>query len=431
MSAADEVAIAQTTIQDAAVSQAGFGTPLIAAAHSLWPETVRTFGSLDELATAGCPTTHHIYKEAAGLMAQDISVSGFMVGKRRTAAYTQVLELTVDATDDGDVASLTVDGEAISAAQASGDKAGPLNTAINAAISSGAGVESGGVITLTCAAADTLLAVEDLVGVTIKDVTPDTGIAADLAAIRLADGAFYGLLIDGHSEAQINAAAAWAQTQKMIAMFVSQDSELYDPSVTDDVASDLETSGLQRTPILYHTRPVSQCGAARWTGLMLPKDPGAASWANKHPVGLDKDSLSDGQIAALKGKHCNFYMRVGDLGFTKHGWSGGGRYMDITRGIDWFDARMTERLLALQANSEKIPYTDEGVGMVEAQVLAQLAAGIGVGLIAANPAPVVTVPKVADASPNDKALRILPGISYRFTLQGAADQVTVTGTATL
>ena len=52
MSSVSEVVNVTIEIKDAAVSQAGFGTPLIAGYHTYWPELVRTFSDADEMTVA-------------------------------------------------------------------------------------------------------------------------------------------------------------------------------------------------------------------------------------------------------------------------------------------------------------------------------------------------------------------------------------------
>ena len=57
--------------------------------------------------------------------------------------------------------------------------------------------------------------------------------------------------------------------------------------------------------------------------------------------------------------------------------------------------------------------------------------GITQGILAADPAPTITVLKVADVSQADKANRNLPDITFNATLAGAIHKVTVRGTVSV
>ena len=64
-------------------TQQGFGTPLIAAYHTLYADRVKTYSSLGGLITDGFKTTDPVYKIAQSLLAQDPSVRSFKVGVAR------------------------------------------------------------------------------------------------------------------------------------------------------------------------------------------------------------------------------------------------------------------------------------------------------------------------------------------------------------
>jgi hypothetical protein len=434
MSSVSEVVNVTIEIKDAAVSQEGFGTPLIAGYHTYWPELVRTFSDADEmtLAPMNMPTTHPIYRTALALKSQKPCPPQYKVGKC-TGVTTQIVSLTPSAPTAGEVFKLDVDGVAVSVT------AGATPTLVEITAALAAGIDD--VPGLTAADGPTAVTVtSDVPGVVhryenlspnlaIEDTTADsaTGIATDLAAIRGYDADWYGLLLDGSSEAVILAAAAWAEAQRVILFVNPSDSEIKSGSVTDDVGSALQTAGYSRTVVLYHNKP-AQCAAAAWAGRMLPKAPGSATWANKSLAGADKSPLSDTDRGVLKEKNVNYYVDVKGIGFTLDGRAASGRYIDITHGIDWFDARTSERIVALLANNDKVAYTDKGIELVRAQVLGQILEGISATLIDGDSPYSVTVPKVAEINPNDRTARVLPDVKFSFVLQGAVHKVLINGT---
>jgi len=434
MSSVSEVVTVTIEIKDAAVSQAGFGTPLIAGYHTYWPELVRTFSDADEMTVAplSMPTTHPIYRTALALKSQNPCPPQFKVGKC-SSVTTQTVSLTPSTPVGGEVFKLEVDGVPVSVTASTSPTIAEITASLAAEISNVSGVtatDGPTAVTVVSDAADVVHRYENLSpNLTLKDDTPDstTGIATDLAAIRAYDADWYGLLLDDSSGAVITAAAAWAEAQTVILFVNPSDSEIKSGAATDDVGSDLETAGYNRTVTLFHDKP-AQCAAAAWAGRMLPKAPGSATWANKSLAGVDKSPLSDTDRGVLKGKNVNYYVDVKGIGFTLDGRAASGRYIDITHGIDWFDARTSERIVALLANNDKVAYTDKGIELVRAQVLGQILEGISATLIDGDAPYSVTVPKVAEINPNDRTARILPDVKFSFVLQGAVHKVLINGT---
>ena len=435
MSTVTEVIETQIDIRDAAVSQQGFGTPLIAANHNFWPERVRTFSELIELVTPplNVPTSHPIYVHAKALKAQKPSPAQFKVGKRDSAAE-QTFELTPTVDPAGSTFTFSIDGVALTASVAAAGTVAQACTAIAAAITAKPELAD---VTATAGATKVTVA-GDTDGVrhsfasssrnlAYAETTVDPGIEDDLNAIWAADQAWYGLMIDSVGAQEILGAANWAETQTMLFFATTMDSGCLGAGDTD-VCSQLAASSLQRTIVLWHHRGAEQVGCTAWAGKMLPKAPGSANWANKSLALVDVSPLDDTARGHLKAKNCNYYVAVKGIGFTLDGRASGARFADITHGIDWFEARLEERVVLLFANNDKVPYTDAGIQLIRGQVDAQILAGITAGIV--DPAQTwwTSVPAVADVDPNDKIARILRNVRFQFVLQGAINKVLINGT---
>jgi hypothetical protein len=342
MSTVSEVVTTTIEIKDAAVSQDGFGVPLIAATHTFWPELVRTFEDADELLATplNVPPDHDIYQKAVALKGQTPSPTSFKVGKR-----------------------------------------------------------SGGT---------------------------GSAITAELAAIRTADPEFYALLLDSNEKADVAVAAGWAETQKLLYFALAPDDEVKTADA-DDIGTVLSAGGYNRTIPVYHHIPAQQAAAA-WVGRMLSKAPGSANWANKSLAGVDTSPLSPTERATLTTKNVNYYVDIKGAGFTLHGLAASGRFIDVTLGNDWFESRVTERIVGLFANSDKLPYTDNGAELFRTQVVAQILEGISAEVIDGNEPWSVTVPLMAAVNPADKIARRLTNLKYRYVLQGAVNSVGIAGT---
>lgn len=435
MTTTSEVVETEIVIRDAAVSQAGFGTPLIAASHNFWPETVRTFSELLELVTPplAVPITHPIYRIARAFKAQKPSPTKFKVGKRTTIA-TQVFKLVPAAVPaTGASYAFMIDGAALTASVAAAGTLAQACTAIAAAITAHTPplgitavatatevtVTSGSVgvrHTFSCSSAN----------IGYAETTIDPGIEDDLNAIRAYDADWYGLVIDSLGADEIISAASWAEAQVVLFFPTLQDAACLGTGTTD-VGSQLKAATLQRTITLWHHRGAEQYAAAAWCGKMIPKAPGSANWANKSLSLVDTSTLSDTERGNLRAKNVNYYVSVKGIGFTLDGRASGGRYADITHGIDWFEARVQERIVSLLANNDKVPYTDSGIQLVRGQVEAQILEAITAQIADGAQEWFTTVPKVVDVNPQDKIQRILRDVYFQFVLQGAINKVLIKG----
>jgi hypothetical protein len=140
--------------------------------------------------------------------------------------------------------------------------------------------------------------------------------------------------------------------------------------------------------------------------------------------------LTDSQQGFLDDKNVNYMIGIAGVNVTQNGKVAGGEYIDIIRFIDFIQARMQEKIFATLANATKIPYTDAGIAIIEADVRTVLERGVIQGGIVPGSI-VVNVPRAADISTNDKAERILTGITFSAQLSGAVQAVVINGTVSL
>lgn len=269
-----------------------------------------------------------------------------------------------------------------------------------------------------------------ILNLSIKDATSDPGIATDLANINSADAAWYGVLLDSNSATEITAAAAWVESNKRLMVAQTSDALCLSSSSITDIAYTLKAAGYARTGLMFVPWLGTEAIAAAWAGERLPGDPGSDTWAFKALAGITVYTLTDSQRAALDAKNCNYYLDAGGLSLTYPGKSAAGEYLDVTRFVDWLKARMGERLLAAQANNDKIPFTDAGIAIIVSEVRAQLEDGVQVGGIADDPKFTVSYPRASEVSSVDRAARILSGVTFSARLAGAIHTLTITGNVT-
>ena len=434
----------------------GFGTPLLLGYFptSIFPERVRTYTSLAGLTTDGFTANDPIYKMAQDLLAQNPSPPSFKVG-RREGAPQQVITITPDAPVVGEVHTVTVVGygdAAFASRTATTDTAtvtiaseADQEDIVDALITafgtpdgdftptkSGTGAAAKLVITADNTTMDGMLfgvTVSDVMGVVDSTPDPATGIATDLAAVNLYDPDWYCLLLDSNSHAEIDAAAAWVETNTKIFVTQTQDAEVASTtgaSDTTSVAAGLKAANYDRTMLFFHRNNFDFVSAAM-AGRALPEDAGSITWAYKQLASAASQNLTTTEMTNLEAKNVNFLSTLAGVAITRYGIASGGEYLDIMRGSDWLAARIQERVYTLLVNNDKLPFTDAGIQAVRGEILAQLQQGVGREFIAATPEPTCTVPLASAVSAADKGTRTLNDVKFRATLAGAVHKVAIEG----
>ena len=425
-----------------APSRASFGTPLIMAYHNVVPAMLAAFKSLSELTDAGFAVTDPAYRAATAVFSQNPRPAQIVIGKR-THVYTQTLEFTpvnltagfhytFEGVDSAGVVT-TIDYQVQPA-----DTVNLVCVGLAALIdpmANGTGVATPAapnatkvVWTSTAGKLANFRKLPRPQDMKVKDTTADPGIAADLSAIEtLDDTSWYAIGFDHSGKATIEAAAAWVEARRKIALCNTSDSETLDPLVSNDVSSDLKAAAYSRTEVLGSYSEILSYSALAWLGVMLPKDPGSATWAFKTLKGITADKLTGGQKTAAKNKRLNTYTTLGGINVTQWGQDPDGGYTDIVVGTDWLFARIQEAVYAAFTAVDKIPYTDSGVDTIRNVINSVLRLAVKKGFLAEDPAFTITAPKVADVDPAARANRNLPDVNFSATLAGAIHTVDILG----
>jgi len=426
----EEIVNIEISTDSVGIQQAGFGIPMILSPNASFVERIRFYSSLSEVDDDFSTTTVE-YAMAQALFSQDNKPTTIAIGRsanKPTQKYSivpNVLSLTdyvmrigantVTFTSDASATNdEIVDGLAALINALTGDTT-------TATTPGGAGSH---VLTLTANAAGNFDGVEvdniSLLAITQDHVDP--GLAADLAAIAVEDNSWYFILYAYNSKACALIIADYAEANEKLYVAETCDSNNASLAIGSDTTTSLmgqaNTSDYARTALIYH--PASDAFAdCAWVGNCAPLDPGSETWKFKSLTGVDTVNLTSTQKTNINNKNGNHYRLIAGIGITAEGKVSAGEFIDIIRFRDWLKARMAERIFAHLAVAKKIPYTDEGVAVIEGDVRAQLAEGIDVGGLAADPAPTVTVPKVADVSTANKQARLLPDVKFTATLAGA------------
>ena len=436
--------IVNVSIQAGTVNpaRAGFGVPLILAYHTKWSGTeVRSYTSFSGVST-DFPETHSMpYLAAAALFSQNPRPSVIKIGRLVAPPSDHTLVLDFADHPSGQAIKLSVvenDGTAtainvawntnIATTLADLDTAltalGGLDVTIASPLATVVTTTNGEQTHITPTAGTTTICY-------VRETTTDWDYDDALAAHAVVDGAFYGVLIDSGSPKNIDKAARWCLINDRF-FFTGPQYTKPAQFVSGEFTAGADFTALQANDSaagLFTRASRNTWPEAAWVGVMFPLDPGSATYAFKQLEGVGADTWTSTERTTIdttnKGNH---YAAEAGIGITRPGKAFGGEWIDVTIGLAWLQARLEERLFALLVNNPKIPYTDEGVALVVAEVKAQLREAETRGVLA--PGWACTAGAVADAAPADKAARILRDVEFTATLAGAIHTINIVGTVT-
>ena len=253
---------------------------------------------------------------------------------------------------------------------------------------------------------------------------------SDLNDLIKDENDWYFLLCEEQGEAEVKELASWANTNDKL-YFVAPD--VADVAAMVTLAGETEVDN-ERTVLIYHDIPGSYPDAA-WVGRCTPEDPGTITWKFKTLTGIDKVELSSSDINDLHDANVNTYIRKLGVNSTSEGKTVDGEYIDVIRGQDWVEARLSQRIHNLLFTTPKVPYDNRGIAMVLSEVQAVMQQATDREIIArdndGNGMWSVDAPDREDIDTQKIADRILPDVEFVFTLAGAIHKVEVEGTILL
>lgn len=441
------------TRQIARITRQGFGKALLFSPYDDVDYTECT--SLTDLVAAGFDVTTDIYAMANAMLRQNPAPSEFACfgvdvgtdivnadaflenaagdgGVTVTAATAQALAGTagngvvIDFKDEGEAgAAVAYNSETEILTINFGGAATITCTALVALI---AALTEFDATTLTGAATFTL--VDDLESTAtmaggydnIKD-----GIGVVLSELTETSNDWYFLLSDARDFDEADALAAFAGGNKKI----------YFASLDASVSGHIQRAKkwiTNRAVLIYHNEAGGEdepWADAAWVGKCSPYNPGSITWKFKTLDGVPTATVTTTQITNLHAAFCNTYISKLGVPQTSDGTTTIGEYIDITRGADWIEARMSERIHYLLFTMPKVPFDNRGIGLIKGEIEAVLQWATQRGIIAVdtdgNGMFEVTVPDRFDTDPVDRANRLLKDVTFSFDLAGAIHKVRIHG----
>lgn len=265
----------------------------------------------------------------------------------------------------------------------------------------------------------------------IAQTHSDADVDEDLAAIALLDTDWFYLMTLYNSEDYILTVGAWAQAnEKQYYAASSATADLGTSTGTAGVGDKIRALAYKRVSVDYHPTPALFADGAV-LGTIAARKIGSWTAKFKRRTGVTVVPLTTSQRANLVARQMNFYESTKGLSLTSEGTTAGDgvyKFIDNVVNIDWLKDTIATNVFSMLNSLAKVPYDDSGAALVEAQVQAGLSEGLGNGVLTNDTPPTVSVPKMADVSSSNRALRILPDVAFTCTLAGAIHKVQVTGT---
>lgn len=250
-----------------------------------------------------------------------------------------------------------------------------------------------------------------------------------LADAKLVDKGWRHLIVvcDGDSASTI---------QSISALVEAMEHKMYFASLDVDDSTTLTTANLRRTVLFYcdatEDAPVP---VAALVGETAGRAAGSFTYKNRILKGIAPQDLTDAQIEAIHKKGgITFVTKAGD-NVTSEGIVAGGEYIDVIDSEDYIIQQLTYKTQKVLNNANKVPYDNNGIGLLESVAKDVLQGAYNDGMIATNAdgsaAYWVDYALRENTKETDRANRKYIGGNFGFALAGAIHTVEVTGSITV
>ena len=149
-----------------------------------------------------------------------------------------------------------------------------------------------------------------------------------------------------------------------------------------------ETTGISSSPVsdamlrtaVIHATAENDCVNCAYASRFLSYDPGSEQWCFKSLSMVSAQGLSTTDIASLETRNISYYTTVGSKAMVQGGKVSGGEWIDTIRFRDWLKTEIQSKVLNLLLGLPKVPYTDQGIALVQNAVIDALEACVLVAL---------------------------------------------------
>lgn len=440
------------TLNTAGSIREGFGLPLFITATDKFPERVRGYASIDDVAV-DFAETDPAYKAALALWSQTPRVSQLYIGRRNLQYVTNVISTPADA----DVFEITLSGAGGTSqtfrhvVSGSAETAHDIFTGLKTAIEADPNFSNVSRVTLAGTDAQTsmLVDVADAEMGFVKVTVPNSSVAKLNTTANVSDSLgtaldkiekyndeFYFVTADDRTTNGVEALAKEVEARKKIYFTaISDPDSLNGTNITGatDVGAYLASHKFSRTAVLWHQTAPDDFPELAYVAYGAPYDAGSISWGNALLTGQDysrqpsnKRPLNTAQKSALEARNVNYIDFEGGQNVVRHGKVVSGEWIDIIRGVDWLQSELTADLRDLLINQKggKVTYDETGITRVRQVIETTLQRAVNRRFLETFK---VDMPRYLDVSIADKRARLLKDVKFTGILAGAINDVNLQG----
>lgn len=442
----DRIVNVQISLNTNGVSKEGFSTMLVVGTHANNLNRVTTYTNINDLINDGFSTDDPIYRAVSAAFSQTPRPRQVKVGRRQVEEVNLSVNNVKDNTDYTITVSSkdtdgTVDEEAYKYNSQTSATATKIVEGLQALMASDTAVTataSGEKLQLTAKSGKSF-AIKISSNLSAELTEPTEEIADTMSAVMASDSDFYGIVLASRDKDDIMAMAEWVETQTKLFGTSTAEQGAKDSETDTDLLSMLKAKNYYRTFAFYHELANNEYLEAGIMARCFAIEPGGENWANKVLSGLTADTLTETEYLAVSGKNGNIFETFRNKSITQNGKVAGDEWIDVIRFRDWLQEEITVNVFNLLINSDKVPYTDAGIALIENQIRQALLLGQRRGGIAPteydednneNLGFTVEMPLAANIPANTKAQRLLEDVKFTARLAGAVNVVEITGSFT-
>lgn len=442
----DRIVNVQISLNTNGVSKEGFSTMLVVGTHANNLNRVTTYTNINDLINDGFSTDDPIYRAVSAAFSQTPRPRQVKVGRRQVEEVNLSVNNVKDNTDYTITVSSkdtdgTVDEEAYKYNSQTSATATKIVEGLQALMASDTAVTatvSGEKLQLTAKSGKSF-AIKISSNLSAELTEPTEEIADSMNAIMASDADFYGIVLASRDKDDIMAMAEWVETQIKLFGTSTAEQGAKDSETDTDLLSMLKAKNYYRTFSFYHELADSEYLESGVMARCFAIEPGGETWANKVLSGLTADNLTETEYLAVSGKNGNTFETFRNKSITQNGKVAGDEWIDVIRFRDWLQEEITVNVFNLLINSDKVPYTDAGIALIENQIRQALLLGQRRGGIAPteydednneNLGFTIEMPLAANIPANTKAQRLLEDVKFTARLAGAIHVVEITGSFT-
>lgn len=413
------------------VATASFQIPLILSTFTNFSERTREYTDIDAVA-ADFDSDQKVYQIAQRIFGQTAGVRfripKLVVGRRQVDQVT----IVPDPVADNTVYTVTINDVVYSYTSGTSATATTITAGLDTAIGTPTGITAnaaGGILTVGVSSPGTAWSITTSSNLTVTYTSPTETWVQAFEAVDQANDAWYALVAETHTQADVLALAQAVQTRRKIFGTSTQNAAVATTASTTDIGYLLDAQNLERTFLTYLPTADTEYPEAAWIGSQLAATPGSNDWDKKQGSLITVSSLTDTQRSALRGKNVNMFTKVAGVNIFQDGNTSAGTPIDEVIIIDWLYARLQEGVYFRLINSPKVPFTNPGLVTIENEIRSVLA--LAQGNSAIDTGWTVQTPDVLSIPENQRAQRIAGPFRFRARLAGSVRKVIIEGTLTV